>query len=79
MTQPPSRRAIHAFVSVEAHEQWHDFAAAEGVSVSALIEAFAPELNDPELGKEPVFRRLEAVVGSARAIDASRRRRRSSN
>ncbi len=77
MTQPISRKAIHAFVSVEAHDRWHDFAAEEGVSVSALIEAFAPELSDEALGKEPMFERLQVVIGSARAIDAARRRRRS--
>lgn len=77
MKQPASRKAIHAFVSVEAHDRWHDFAADEGVSVSALIEAFAPELGDEALGEEPMFERLEAVIGSARAIDAARRRRRS--
>lgn len=78
MSEPPSRRAIHAFVSPEAHEQWHDFAAEEGVSVSALIEAFAPELADPARGKEAVHVRLHCVVVAARKIDAARRRRRTS-
>ena len=76
MSETPSRRAIHAFVSPEAHEQWHDFAAEEGVSVSALIEAFAPELGDPARGEEPMHERLSFVVLAARKIDASRRRRR---
>lgn len=74
MSETPSRRAIHAFVSPEAHEQWHDFAAAEGVSVSALIEALAPELSSP--GKDSVAERFGAVVVTARKIDATRRRRR---
>lgn len=78
MSETPSRRAIHAFVSPEAHEQWHDFAAEEGVSVSALIEAFAPELSDAERGKAPMHERLTFVVVAARKIDAARRRRRSS-
>jgi len=78
MSETPSRRAIHAFVSPEAHEQWHDFAAEEGVSVSALIEAFAPELGDPERGKAAVHERLNFVVVAARKIDAARRRRRAS-
>ena len=78
MSETPSRRAIHAFVSPEAHEQWHDFAAEEGVSVSALIEAFAPDLGDPDRGKEPVHERLSFVVVAARKIDAARRRRRTS-
>lgn len=76
MSDNPSRRAIHAFVSPEAHEKWHDFAAEEGVSVSALIEAFAPELSDPVRGKEPMLSRLGLVVTTARKIDAKRRRRR---
>lgn len=78
MSRESSRRAIHAFVSPDAHEQWHDFAAEEGVSVSALIEAFAAELGDSERGKEAVEQRMTAVVGSARQIDAARRRRRTS-
>jgi len=73
-----SRRAIHAFVSPEAHEQWHDFAASEGVSVSALIQAFAAELGDEERGKQSVSQRLNVVVLDARKIDAARRRRGSS-
>ena len=72
-----ARRAIHAFVSPEAHDRWHDFAAEEGVSVSALIEAFAPQLSDEEALAEPMTVRLGATVTSARAIDATRRRRRS--
>ena len=65
------RRALHAFVSDEAHDYWHDFAAEQGVSVSAILEALAPvlpELEDP--GDE--------VVKAARKIDAERRRRRKS-
>lgn len=55
---------------------WHDFAAEEGVSVSALIEAFAPALLEGEASNEPMHERLSAVVTSARKIDAARRRRR---
>jgi hypothetical protein len=71
-----ARRAIHAFVSAEAHDTWHDFAAEEGVSVSALIEAFAPQLSDEQALSEPITDRLGATIAAARAIDASRRRRR---
>ena len=71
-----SRKALHAYVSDAAHDQWHDFAAEEGVSVSALIEAFAPQLGDPDRESETVNVRLGAVVVSARKIDAARRRRR---
>jgi hypothetical protein len=76
MSQAASRRAIHAFVSSDAHDQWHDFAAEEGVSVSALIEAFAPALAEGTTSSESMYERLDAVVTTARGIDAARRRRR---
>lgn len=76
MSQAATRKAIHAFVSTPAHDRWHDFAAGEGVSVSALIEAFAPELAGIDSTDVPMVERLEAVVVTARGIDASRRRRR---
>ena len=78
MPDTPARRAIHAFVSSEAHDRWHDFAAEEGVSVSALIEAFASELGDTDSSEQPISDRLGIVVVSARKIDAHRRRRRTS-
>ena len=67
----PNKPAIHAHVSDSAHDAWHDFAAINGVSVSAMIEALAPCLND---GPEQMT--LEAVVLAARKIDAARRRSR---
>jgi hypothetical protein len=39
----PTRKAIHAYLSPEAHDAWHDFAAENGVSVSGLLEAIASE------------------------------------
>jgi hypothetical protein len=36
-----TRKAIHAYLSPEAHDGWHDFAAENGVSVSGLLEAIA--------------------------------------
>ena len=65
------RRALHAFVSDQAHDRWHDFAAEQGVSVSAVLEALAPVLADLD-GQGDV------VVKAARRIDAERRRRRRS-
>lgn len=73
-----SRRALHAYVSDEAHDQWHGFAAEQGVSVSAILEALAPELNRESDLVEPISERLDNVVRSARRIDAARRRRRRS-
>ena len=76
MSQSSSRRAIHAYVSNQAHDRWHDFAAEEGVSVSALIEALAGELAGGETSPEQVADGLESVVATARRIDSDRRRRR---
>ena len=77
MSQENARKALHAYVSDDAHDQWHDFAAEQGVSVSAVLEALAPEL-DTEGRPEPtdLNARLTSVVKAARKIDAQRRRRR---
>lgn len=66
------RRALHAYVSDDAHDQWHNVAVEWGVSVSALLEALAPTLSVEPAGSdaEPV-----SIVRSARQIDAKRRRR----
>ena len=63
------RKALHAYVSDDAHDQWHDFAAGQGVSVSAMIEALAPQFADAD---DEAF---ETLVKAARRIDAKRRRR----
>lgn len=77
MSQDHGRKALHAYVSDGAHEQWHGFAAEQGVSVSAILEALAPEL-DRSAQSDPgdLDARLECVVKTARKIDAQRRRRR---
>lgn len=66
------RRALHAYVSDDAHDQWHNVAVEWGVSVSALLEALAPTLSSETAADdaEPV-----SIVRSARQIDAQRRRR----
>ena len=77
MSRENARKALHAYVSDDAHDQWHDFAAEQGASVSAILEALAPEL-DTEGRPEPadLNARLTSVVKAARKIDAQRRRRR---
>lgn len=70
------RKALHAYVSDDAHDQWHGFAAEQGVSVSAILEALAPELDLESAPEERVGERLDNVVKVARKIDAQRRRRR---
>ncbi len=79
MSQDNGRKALHAYVSDDAHDQWHGFAAEQGVSVSAILEALAPELivddEEPAEG-ENLGGRLDRVIRAARPIGAERRRRR---
>lgn len=74
MTKTASRRALHAYVSDEAHDAWHEFAAENGVTVSGLLEALTAHL-----GADSAAPTLEAAwedsIRSARAVDARRRRR----
>lgn len=72
-TEQKPRRALHAYLSDEAHEAWHDFAAENGVSVSALLEVLSAPLNSDL--EAPVVDVLNDVIPAARATDASRRRR----
>lgn|GEM_PF-1654342 len=77
MSNDNGRKALHAYVSDDAHDNWHGFAAEQGVSVSAILEALAPELDlEGSLTHEQLGQRLNTVVKSARKIDAERRRRR---
>lgn len=77
MSQDNGRKALHAYVSDDAHDQWHGFAAEQGVSVSAILEALAPELDlEGDTSAENMSQRLADVVKAARKIDAQRRRRR---
>ncbi len=77
MSEDNGRKALHAYVSDDAHDQWHEFAAEQGVSVSAILEALAPELDlENAESAEQMKDRLNTVVKSARKIDARRRRRR---
>jgi len=69
-----ARRALHAYVSDDAHDAWHDFAAENGVTVSGLLESLAPHLQNQadDVSLKATF---EDSIRSARAVDASRRRR----
>jgi hypothetical protein len=69
----PERRALHAYLSDDAHERWHDIAADLGVSVSALLESMAADLD--EGGGIVIGPHFEETVRRARRIDAERRRR----
>ncbi len=70
MATTPERRALHAYLSERAHSQWHEFAAEQGVSVSAILEALASNL-----GVLDEDNRAQTVIRRARQIDADRRRR----
>ena len=68
-----SRKALHAYLSDEAHEVWHERAATFGVSVSAMLEAIALEIGD--VTSESDWGEGAAIVTRARRIDTERRRR----
>ena len=74
MTKTRTRRALHAYVSDDAHDAWHDFAAENGVTVSALLEALTPHLQR-DAGDATFETAWEQSIKSARAVDAARRRR----
>ena len=74
MSKDSSRKALHAYVTDDAHELWHGFAAEQGVSVSAILEAMAPGLTEPDLKLNPSLE-LDEIVSEARRIDSARRRR----
>ena len=70
------RHALHAYLSVDAHEAWHEFAAEEGVSVSGLLQAYGEQLIPIVQGKAQMTKDQQALIKTARKIDAARRRRR---
>ena len=70
-----TRKAIHAYLSPEAHDAWHDFAAENGVSVSGLIEAVAQDWAQGEGAGDTESDTAEQLARLARKIDAQRRRR----
>lgn len=72
-TATSSRRALHAYVSDDAHDAWHDFAAENGVTVSGLLEALTPMLAASQSGDAGVA--WEDSIKAARKVDARRRRR----
>jgi hypothetical protein len=70
-----SRKAIHAFLTPESHEAWHDFAAEHGVSVSAMIEAMAGDWSERRVDDTYDLPEVDELARNARRIDAQRRRR----
>ncbi len=64
--------APDAVVSEQAHQLWHDFAAANGVSISALVEVLTSVAAPGEPSTDPSD--LSLVIMQARQIDNLRRR-----
>ncbi len=73
-TKAKRRRALHAYLSDAAHDTWHQFAADNGVTVSATLEALAAELHD----RDPADGGIDfaPIIERARQTDSRRRRRR---
>ncbi len=69
-----SRRALHAYLSDDAHDTWHAVAADLGCSVSAMLEAMAADFDRPS-EERALEDRVTVIVKKARRIDADRRRR----
>lgn len=63
-----AKQPIHAYLTPDAHDTWHEVCARQRVSVSAMIEALAPHLDD-------VLDALPDVVAEAGEIEYQRRRR----
>jgi hypothetical protein len=68
------RRALHAYLSDDAHNTWHDVSAYLGCSVSAMLEAMAVDFDRPR-DQRTIEDRVDTIVKKARRIDADRRRR----
>ena len=69
---PAKKGAIHAYITPEAMEAWQGFAAANGVSVTALLQALGDELMQE---KEEAEEHREAWVKAGRQVDARNRMR----
>jgi hypothetical protein len=70
----PRYRAVHAYLSDEAHAIWQEVSTDYGVSVSGLIEAMGIDLAKPS-DDRVLGPRLDDLVARARRVDAARRRR----
>ena len=74
---PAPRRQLHGYVSTEARDGWYSFAEAQGVNVTALMEAlgsvFAEHAKTPSTKLPPL---LKSAVSEARTIASGRSTRR---
>jgi preprotein translocase subunit SecY len=65
-------KALHAYLTPEAHDAWHEVAKSHEVTVSALLEAFAYRWAEMQAREEDLSDDLKR---RARKIDSARRRR----
>jgi hypothetical protein len=70
----PRYRAVHAYLSDEAHATWQEVSTDLGVSVSGLIEAMGIDLTRPA-DQRILTPDIDHLVKRARTVDAARRRR----
>lgn len=73
-TSEPRYRAVHAYLSDDAHATWQEVSTDFGVSVSGLIEAMGIDLTRPP-DQRILTPDLDLLVRRARNVDAARRRR----
>lgn len=66
------REALHVYLSPEAKQRIDDFTAAQGISMSGLVEAMA---SDDGLLDGSLDDLMERIVQDARKVDVARRRR----
>lgn len=66
---PDERKAIHAYLSVQHHDAWHDAADEMGVSLSGLLESMGAKMLQEGDSWLAEFEK------PARKIDVARRRR----
>ena len=61
------RKAIHAYLTVESHDVWHEVSEEAGVSLSGFLEALAADMKEhpPEAGGHP---RWTDIIKSARKM-----------
>jgi hypothetical protein len=69
---PEKRLAVHAWLTVPAHETWHAIAEEAGISLAGFMESLAADFKNhpPENGE-----RWTDIVRAARKIDVQQRRR----
>lgn len=63
---PSNRRALHCYLSEDAHDQWHLAADEYGVTVSAIVEALAPQISELLEDDEVLLKQARSVAGIRR-------------